>query len=366
MSPPRLTLCALDVALAWPFRIAYDVVTKVENALAVAEADGLRGFGEAAPVPTITSEDRAAGLAAFARWRSRGGRLPRNARDATTLAIKSPSMRAAVEGALLDLDARRAGVPLCTHLTGRAPAPVTTSITLGLGDDDAIAPWVAKQRAAGFRIFKVKGGLGIERDIARIRRVRELAGPNVELRVDPNQAWTREEAERALPALRDVGVKLLEQPLAKADLKGHAAVRVVARANGVPLMLDESVFSPDDARAAIAAGACDWINIKLQKSGGIGPALQIADLAQKAGVPCMVGCMIETRIGILQAGHLVLAHANIRAADLDGHTFLASDPVSGGALLRDGRLVVGTEPGLGIRRVAAGAVLETMEPSVAA
>lgn len=354
---PTLRLHALDVPLAEPFRIAYDVVTRVSNGLAVAEAGGHTGFGEAAPVKTITGEDTASAVAAFAKWRLAGGRMPADARDARSLAIGSPAARAAVEGALLDLAARQAGLPLCAYLANGKPAPVPTSITLGLGDDAALPGWVARQRAAGFRILKVKAGLGLERDLARVRKVRELAGPGTELRVDPNQAWSRAEAVRALPVLRDLGVRVLEQPLAKADLDGHAHVRSEARRNGVALMLDESVFTAADARAAIAAGACDWINIKLQKCGGLGPGLAIADVAQAAGVPCMVGCMVETRVGILQAAHLVLAHGNVQAADLDGHTFLASDPVRGGGTLRDGRLEVLDKPGLGVDGVEHGAEL---------
>src|ERR1043165_5482215 len=115
---PRLTVHALDVPLSSPFRIAYDVVTHIHNGLAVAESGEQRGFGEAAPVPTITSEDRAAGLKAFEAWQQGGGRLPADAREPTSLPIRSPSLRAAVEGALLDLAAREEGVPLCTHLTG--------------------------------------------------------------------------------------------------------------------------------------------------------------------------------------------------------------------------------------------------------
>jgi L-alanine-DL-glutamate epimerase-like enolase superfamily enzyme len=361
----RLSVHALDVALASPFRIAYDVVTEVRNGLVIAEADGLKGFGESAPVATITGEDRPSGVKAFESWQRAGGKVPADPRDAgSALAgLPSISMRAAVEGALLDLAAREEEKPLCTFLTGRAPAPVPTSITLGLGEDKDLIPWVDRQTKAGFRILKVKGGLGVERDLARIKAVREAAGPKVTLRVDPNQAWTLAEAKAALPKLRDLGVAALEQPLKKDDLAGHAAL--VAERQ-VPIMLDESVFSPADAQRALAAKACDWINIKLQKSGGIGPGLAIADLAQAAGVPCMVGCMVETRVGILQAGHLVLAHSNIQAADLDGHTFLKTDPVAGGGIITNGKLAIGTEAGLGVRDVAHGAPLASLAPALQA
>ena len=359
----RLSVHALGVPLAAPFRIAYDVTTDVRNGLAVAEAGGVKGFGEAAPVAAITGEDLASGVRALEAWQRGGGRVPADALDPAGLRIPSPSMRAAVEGALLDLAAREAGKPLCAFLSGRAPAPVPTSITLGLGEDRDVIPWVDRQVAAGFRILKVKGGLGADRDLARLKAVREAAGPKAVLRVDPNQSWTLEEAKRALPRLRDLGVAALEQPLRKDDLAGHAAL---VREAQVPVMLDESVFSPEDARRALAAKACDWINVKLQKCGGIGPGLAIAGLAQEAGVPCMVGCMVETRIGILQAGHLALAHPNIQAADLDGHTFLAQDPVSGGGVIANGRLAIGTEHGLGVRDVAHGPPLASLEPTVPA
>lgn len=357
---PSLRLRSLDVALTQPFRIAYDTVTQVNNVLVQADGAGLTGFGEAAPVQTITGETGQQAAAAFAAWRQSGGRPPTDARVPGQLVLPSPAMRAAVEGAVLDWCARQDDLPLCTYLTGAAPGPVASSITLGLGDDAAIASWVARQRTAGFHILKVKAGLGVARDLARIRLVREHAGPGAELRVDPNQAWSRAEAEQALPTLAELGVRILEQPLAKHDLPGHAALRKKAREHGIALMLDESVFSPADAAAALAAQACDWINIKLQKCGGAGPALQIAQLAQDAGVPCMIGCMVETRVGILHAVHVALAHDNIVAADLDGHTFLAADPVQGGARLVDGHFHPGNEAGLGPREVAAGRDLDRL------
>lgn len=365
MARTRLSLHALDVPLASPFRIAYDVVTEVKNGLVTASDGKITGFGESAPVATITGEDRPSGVKAFNDWQRAGGKVPGNAKDATSALASMPSisMRAAVEGALLDLAARQDELPLCTYLTGRAPAPVPTSITLGLGEDKDVVPWVDRQVKAGFRILKVKGGLGVERDLARITAVREAAGEKVTLRVDPNQAWTVAEAKKALPKLRALGIAALEQPLKRDDLTGHAAL--VAERQ-VPIMLDESVFSPTDATKALSAKACDWINIKLQKSGGILPGLHIADLAAAAGVPCMVGCMVETRVGILQAGHLVLAHANIQAADLDGHTFLRGDPVLGGGTIVNGKLAIGTEAGLGVRDVARGAELATLAATVQA
>lgn len=336
----RFTVDAYELPLATPFRIAYDTVTTSHNLLVRAEADGLIGHGEAGPVPTITGEDAAKTRTALDAW----------LRTAPQIAPPCPEPRLglagslAVEAASLDLAAQRDGVPLCQHLTGRAPRPLSTSITIPIEDAPAAEARAAKHLAAGFRAFKVKTGAGLDDDLERVRVVRETVG-GAEVRVDANQGWSLAEARRAAPVLADLGVDVLEQPLAKADLDGH---RALVEDGVLPIMLDESVFSVADARRALDAGAADRINIKLQKTGGIHEALRIADLAQEAGVPCMIGCMIESRVAILAAAHVACAHDNIRWVDLDGHTFLAGDPVQGGATIVEGRLDVGGRPGLGI------------------
>lgn len=348
-SPAQTTAQAevrrLDVPLRSPFKIAYETITHARNVLVRATFDDTTGYGEGAPVPAITGETQDDVLADVRGWTES---LPSRdqVKDAGRYdAVSTAAGRAAAEGAVLDAAARVAEAPLCTFLRDASVADVPTSVTLPLVDEDELEPLVRRYKADGFRIFKVKAGLGVDEDLERIRRIRDLVGSSAELRVDPNQGWDREAAERALPGLRDVGVAFLEQPLARDDLEGHAALRVREE---VPIMLDESIFSPDDARRAIRAEAADILNIKLAKCGGILPGLEIADLAADAGLVCMVGCMLETRVSIAQAAHLVLAHDAIQYADLDGATFLASDPVDGGPYLEDGVVHVSGTPGLGI------------------
>ena len=339
----RFTVDAYELPLATPFRIAYDTVTTSHNLLVRAEADGLVGHGEAGPVPTITGETTAMARAALEAW----------VRTDARMAPPCPEPRLglagslAVETASLDLAAQHDGVPLCLHLTGRAPRPLATSITIPIEDAEAAQARAARHLAAGFLAFKVKTGAGLDDDLDRVRAVRKAVGA-AEIRVDANQGWSLDEARRAAPVLADLGVDVLEQPLAKRDLEGH---RALVDDGVLPIMLDESVFSVADARRALDAGAADRINIKLQKTGGIHEALRIADLAQERGVPCMIGCMIESRVAILAAAHVACAHDNIQWVDLDGHTFLAEDPVQGGAAIVDGRLDVGGRPGLGINGV---------------
>lgn len=340
----RVRLHRFDLPLSEPFEISYDTITAMPNLLAVADDGDRQGLGEAAPIPSITGEDRQGVVDAV-----RGYAL-----DRPLDALPSPAGRTAVEGALLDLAARRDDVPLAELLGADGVGPVPTSVTLPLGDRDQLRAGVDRALEAGFSILKVKAGADIADDLDRLRAVRERAGADVPIRVDPNQGWTLDGTLDALDVLEEIDVELLEQPLPVGRLADHAAIR---EQTTVPIMLDEDIFSPADAEAAIAAGAADVLNIKLMKSGGIAAGARIADRAAEAGLECMLGCMIESRVALALAGHLALAHDAIVHADLDGATFLAEDPVQGGPMLEDGALVVPDAPGLGIDGVEAGEVV---------
>jgi len=345
-----LTAHRYAIPLTEPFRIAIGTLTTADNVLVVA-SDGMhRGFGEGAPFPVVTGEEPADVQARLAAWLRDGARPPA---DTGRLGLAAAL---AVETAQLDLQARRDGVPLCAHLSGAAPRPVATSITIPLMPPATAEVCARAHRAAGHRAFKVKAGGDLAADLERIARVREAVG-TAEVRVDANQGWSREEAHRAIPHLLDLGVSVLEQPLHRDDLAGHAALI----GHGLPIMLDESVFNEQDAERALRAGAADRINIKLQKAGSLRAALAIAEAAERHGVRCMVGCMIESRVGILAAAHVVAAHPNIEWADLDGHTFLAEDPVSGGPVIEGGAIRLGPAPGLGIRDVRAGPSIPALQ-----
>lgn len=322
---------ALDLPLEMPFRIAYDTVSQAHNVLLT--LDGA-AFGEGAPQKAVTGETQAQVL------RDLAGPSPRTAAG-----------RCAADTAAWDAQARRDGVPLCTALTGARPQDVETSITIPLVADEELVPLVQRRLAEGFSSFKVKAGREIREDLARLERVRDAIGAR-ELRVDANQGWSLGATMRALPELAGLDVAMLEQPLGREDLVGHSALRrASARVSGPPIMLDESVFTAQDAQGALAAGAADWINIKLQKSGGLTEALRIADLAAEQDVPCMVGCMLESRIGVLHGAHFAAAHANVRKADLDGALLLRDDPVQGGGRYEAGRILLGSEAGIGVEGV---------------
>jgi L-alanine-DL-glutamate epimerase-like enolase superfamily enzyme len=142
------------------------------------------------------------------------------------------------------------------------------------------------------------------------------------------------QAIHVLKKLEALEIDFCEQPVHWHDLDGLAEVR---RNSSIPIMADESVHSPRDALEVVRRGAADMINIKLMKSGGICGARKIAAIAEAADVHCMVGCMMETRIGISAGCHFATAHGIVKYADLDGHTTLKTDPVKGGIEIQGSR-----------------------------
>ncbi len=322
----------LDMPLEMPFRIAYDTITHARNVLV--NLDG--AFGEGAPVPSITGETQQQVLA-----------------DLHAGAPVTAAGRCAWDTANWDRAARDDGVPLCTALTGAVPKPIASSITIPLVDQSEIGALVERRLSEGFSIFKVKAGLSVADDVQRIATIRDAIGDR-ELRVDANQGWALVDAASALAVLADLNVSVLEQPLGRDDIAGHAELRRLSGdISGPAIMLDESVFDAADAERAIDAGAADWINIKLQKSGGLTEGLRIAELAADNDVPCMVGCMLESRVAILHAAHLGAAHPNIQKADLDGAVLLRDDPVVGGGRYADGYVMLDHAPGIGVTEVRA-------------
>src|SRR5262249_30695519 len=158
------------------------------------------------------------------------------------------------------------------------------------------------------RTMKVKVGIDREADVARVNAVRERVGPHVRVGIDANGAWHTDDALDAIPRFYDDGVYFVEQPVSPADLAGMAEVR---RAVRIPVVADESVFSPADAAALIRANAADAISVYVGKAGGIAAARSIASLAAAAGLSCTVGSNLEMGVGSAAMIHLAMATSGI-------------------------------------------------------
>jgi L-Ala-D/L-Glu epimerase len=245
--------------------------------------------------------------------------------------------RAALSTALHDLAGKRLGVPLW-KLWGldAARAPLST-FTIGIDTPDMIRRKV--KEAEEYPILKIK--LGLDNDMEILQAIRDVT--DRELRVDANCGWTRKQAIRMLPVLEEFGVTVLEQPLPAGDLDGLAAV---ARASRIPVVVDESCLVAGDIPRLV--GLVDGINIKLAKTGSLREALRMIALARAHHLMVMVGCMIESSIGITAAAHFTPL---VDIADLDGAALLADDPYAG-ATIAAGRIRLPDGPGLGVTRRA--------------
>jgi L-alanine-DL-glutamate epimerase-like enolase superfamily enzyme len=196
------------------------------------------------------------------------------------------------------------------------------------------------KEAAAYPILKIK--LGTDRDEEILKTIRRATDKPV--RVDANAGWTVARAKEMIPALKEHGVEFLEQPLPPGDLDGLAEVHRHARKHDLPVVVDEScIVAADIPRLA---GKVDGINIKLAKCGSLREALRMIATARAHGMLVMVGCMIETSLGITPAAHFTPL---VDAADLDGAALTVDDPFVG-ASVEGGQIRLPTEPGLGVRR----------------
>lgn len=200
-------------------------------------------------------------------------------------------------------------------------------------------------KGIGIKRIKMKVGENIAEDYKRVEAVRNLVGDNVDIFIDANQGWSPAEAVSNLELFDNLGIELVEQPVKFWDIDGLAYVR---NKGPVPVMADESVHTPEDAMAVIKAEAADFINIKLMKSGGIYNAKRIADISEAAGIPNMVGCMMEGAIGIAAGVHFALHHRNVKFVDLDSDLDMKNTLTDGKILpLKDSHRLSDGKPGLG-------------------
>lgn len=302
------------------------------------DGDGLEGWGEADP-SSYYKETADTVLSGLKKVEPHLPADPFKLEDAEArfaqVIPNDRSARAALSAALHDLMGKRLGQPVW-RLWGLDPARAPkSSFTIGLGTDDQIRQKVAE--AAQYPILKIK--LGTDRDEEILRTIRDATDKPI--RVDANAGWTRERAIRMLPVLREFGVEFVEQPLPPDDLEGIAAVR---REGILPVIVDESCLVAADIPRL--AGVADGINIKLAKCGSLREALRMIATARAHGMLVMLGCMIESSLGITAAAQLAPL---LDAADLDGAALTANDPFVG-ATIEHGEIRVPTEPGLGVRR----------------
>jgi L-alanine-DL-glutamate epimerase-like enolase superfamily enzyme len=353
----RVRVHRVDIPLLRPFVTAVRRTDRLRVVLVeVADTDGRSGWGEAPASWRVTGESPesvAAAVLGPIREAVLGHRVDEPeawGAAAEASVVGNAAARSAVDCALWDLAAIEAGRPLAAFLGGHAGA-VPTDMTLSVGTPADLLRRAREHLAEGFGTLKVKVGRHGAEGVELLRR--EL-GPGVVLRADANQAWHVEEAVATIRRWEDTGTGLefVEQPVAAADLEGLAAVR--SRVS-TPLLADEAVWNTRDLRHLLRYGAADRVNVKLAKSGGLTEALRMVALANESGVGVIIGCMMESHVGVAASAALAAAAGTAGAAqDLDAGLWLSRSPVAGGAWY-DGPLVrLSPDPGLGITGLAPG------------
>lgn len=341
MTALHLATETLELHLREPFRISRGVQTIARPVLAHITADGEEGVGEAAPSSFYgeTGDTVRACLQLFGNLLGDDPFALQNIVEAMDQRIRlNPAAKAAVECALHDLIGKRLSIPLY-QLFGLDPARAPqTSFTIGIAEPEEMARKAAL--AAGYPILKVK--VGTADDAARLRAIRSVR-PDARIRVDANAAWvTPREAGGAIERLAQFNLEFVEQPLASNDPDDWRWLR---QRSPLPIFADESCVTAADVHRL--TGAVDGVVVKLAKCGGLRATLLQIQAAHLHGMQVMIGCMIESSVGITAAAHLTPL---VEYADLDGNLLVTDDPYHGVTVDR-GKLMLPETPGLGVRRI---------------
>lgn len=347
----------IAVPLIKPFKTALRTVETAESIVVKITCDnGIVGWGEAPPTFVITGEGMQSIESAIVHvlkpFLLKQTLTNHEAifQGLNTILIGNTSAKAAVDMALYDCIAQSCRMPLYQYLGGHK-SEIETDYTVSVNSPDEMAEDAVSYVKQGFNVLKIKVGKdSIETDIERIKEIRSRIGNGVQIRLDANQGWKAKDAVRAIRKMEEMNlnIELVEQPVKAWDIQG---LKQVTDNVDTPIMADESVFSPKQAFEVIKTRSADLINIKLMKSGGIYQAQMINQLAEINGMECMVGSMIETKIGITAAVHFAASKQNITRFDFDAPLMLAKDIVEGGVLYNGKKITLPASFGLGIDNV---------------
>ena len=356
MKITNIKIGRISVPLRTPFKTALRTVNSVEDVIVEIHTDtGNIGFGEAPPTGVITGDTTGAIIGAIEDHIKRVilGMEIENFEDLMlklqNCILKNTSAKAAVDIALYDLYGQLYRAPLY-KLLGGFRKEIITDITISVNDPEEMAKDSLDAINRGYSTLKIKVGKDTKEDLKRMKAIRGAVGYDVDLRIDANQGWKPKEAVNVLRQMEEAGLQIefVEQPVPAHDIDG---LKFVTDNVNIPVLADESIFSPIDALTILQRRAADLINIKLMKTGGIYNALKICSLAEMYGVECMIGCMLEAKVSVTAAVHLACAKSIITKIDLDGPVLCSEDPINGGGIFNESKIMLTDEPGLGIKSI---------------
>lgn len=347
----QIELYKLFIPLKDPFVISLGPIYNAENVLVVMRTkEGINGFGECSPFMSINGESADTGMVVgqyFAQWLK--GKDPLEIGDHIKAMDKiiygNSSIKSAFDMALYDIASQQAGLPLYAYLGGNTSKTIITDYTVSIGEPSQMAADAVKIKEEGYPAIKIKLGNNGKTDVLRIKAIREAVGNEIPLRIDANQGWQVDEAIETLKALAPYDIQHCEEPIARWAFMQLPRVR---QESPIPIMSDESCGDEHDVERLIQLKACDYMNIKLGKSGGIYKGLQMVKLAEEAKIHLQVGAFMESRLAMTAFAHFSLCSPAIEHFDFDTALMFSEDPVSGGIKYeKNGVIKVPEVPGLG-------------------
>lgn len=333
MKIKQIELYQSPIKLKAPFIISLGRYDYANNIIVrMHTSSGLIGTGECSPFPSIHGEH-------FDSCFCVGKILAESLLDQNPLDIaaciermdivifNNACIKSAFDMALYDLAAQFSNLPLYRFLGGKSGKTLVTDYTVSLKDPTLMAADALTIKQAGFQVIKVKLGGSKEEDIERIRLIREAVGNEIPIRIDANQGWSPTDAKEILDGLAPFNIQHCEEPI---DRRLFMQLPEISKHSKIPIMADESCCDVFDAQRLLDIHACQLLNIKLSKSGGIFNALKIIQLAEKENIHLQLGGFLESRLGFTAAAHLALTSDNIQYYDFDTPLMFEEDPILGG------------------------------------
>jgi L-alanine-DL-glutamate epimerase-like enolase superfamily enzyme len=310
--------------------------------------EGIMGISEAMARPSIYGESQASILFAIQNWFTPmiAGLDPAHTEriwQRLDTIFWNPTAKGAVDMALYDAVARARGIPLWEMLGGFSDS-IQVGWTLGIRSIPEMMKEAEGMVAKGMRAFKVKVGLEPKKDVEVIKLLRELTGPDMLIYIDVNMAYSVPTAIRTIRKMEEYGIGFVEEPVPSWDWKGRLKV---ARAISIPILGDESVFTPEQVAREIDLGAIGIIGIKTPRTGYT-LSMKIIHLAEAAGIPCLMGTQAETGIGVLASAQFGASRRNVSIpSELSSLLFLKDDLLSEPISFKDGVIRLPKGPGNG-------------------
>lgn len=345
----RVEAIPVNIPYHHPVRWATGYADTADHVVVRVETDaGLVGITEAVPRPSIYGESQVGAVHALTEWIAPllvgedPFALERIWMKLNQIAYNH-TVKGAIDLALHDIAAQAAGVPLWRYLGGWTDR-VQVTWMVHLKSPGEVAEEVQAQADRGFRCFKLKGGVDPKGDVEMVRLIRRQLGDQVSLYVDANQGYTMTQALQTCKALAELGVLFIEEPLPVGNLPAR---RQLARANLLPVLGDDSCFTPADVARELAAGAVQILSIKPPRTGAA-LTRRIIALGEAHGAPCLIGTQGEAMLGTLASAHVGAAFAQFKyPGEFSLFTLLTDDLLAESLRIEGGWIHLPDRPGIG-------------------